>query len=212
MIVVVSPHLDDAVLSCGGILALAARRRERSVVVTVFTEGADHERRRAEDREALAIVGAEPLHLRLLDAPDRLGLARTHAALVEDARWYPILAVVTMWFLFCVYMVTSDLAAVFDADTGAGFFVGLSLPWGALVAAFSMRDHRPLTARQFAWAALGASIVLVSAAIVRFTWIRPALGQALIAMDFPAVADAVDAMDWLERTLALRVLASVRER
>ena len=124
--------------------------------------------------------------------------------LVEDARWYPALASVTISFLFCVYMVTFEVAAAFDADSGAACFVGLSLPWGALVAGFSMRDHRPFTARQFAWAALGASIVLVSAAIVRFTWIRPALGQALAAMDLPAVADAVAAMDWLERTLALQ--------
>lgn len=89
MIVVVSPHLDDAVLSCGGLLALAARRGERSVVISVFTEGHDHARRRREDLESLAIVGAQPLHLGLLDAPERLGVARTHAALVEQARIDP---------------------------------------------------------------------------------------------------------------------------
>ncbi len=85
MIVVVSPHLDDAVLSCGGLLAMAAERGEPTCVITVFSSGAEGERRRAEDQEALAILGAEAVHVGLLDAPERLGLARTHGALVEQA-------------------------------------------------------------------------------------------------------------------------------
>ncbi len=89
MIVVVSPHLDDAVLSCGGLLALARRRGEPSTVVTVFTKGRDHDRRRDEDRDALAVLGARAVHVGLLDAPERLGLARTHTALVEEARVDP---------------------------------------------------------------------------------------------------------------------------
>jgi len=84
-IVVVSPHLDDAVMSCGGLLAAAVRRGERALVVTVFTEGEGHEERRAEDREAVRLLGAEPIHLGLVDAPERLGLARSHRALVEEA-------------------------------------------------------------------------------------------------------------------------------
>lgn len=85
MIIVVSPHLDDAVFSCAGFMALAVRRGETVRVVTVFTVGVDHERRRAEDAAALDLLGVEHTHLGLLDAPERLGIARTHQALVEQS-------------------------------------------------------------------------------------------------------------------------------
>jgi LmbE family N-acetylglucosaminyl deacetylase len=88
-LLLVSPHLDDAVLSAGGLIA---ERADRGVLTTVLTvlagppaEGqwsgfaaklhaecglASHpvRRRRAEDRRALAGLGAVPLHGTLLDA------------------------------------------------------------------------------------------------------------------------------------------------
>ena len=74
---VVSPHLDDAVLSLSAWLA-SRSRLERVVVATVFSEGdADYPTRRAEDVAALSLLGAEPLHLGLLDAPERLGVSRS---------------------------------------------------------------------------------------------------------------------------------------
>ena len=90
MIVVVSPHLDDAVFSCAGFMAHAVRRGETVRVVTAFTVGVDHDRRRVEDRVALDLLGVEHHHLGLLDAPERLGLGRTHEALVEHARIEPL--------------------------------------------------------------------------------------------------------------------------
>jgi LmbE family N-acetylglucosaminyl deacetylase len=69
---VVSPHLDDAVLSVGGSMAAWTAAGERVVVATVFTTGpsldeveptmrkwADYPARRAEDAEACAVVGAQ---------------------------------------------------------------------------------------------------------------------------------------------------------
>ncbi|MBH5335919.1 PIG-L family deacetylase [Streptomyces pactum] len=86
----VSPHLDDGVLSAGGVLAAARRAGVDTVVATVFagtatgpvtspfaTElvrlwglGTDDPvgGRRAEDRAALAEVGARPVHLPVPDA------------------------------------------------------------------------------------------------------------------------------------------------
>jgi LmbE family N-acetylglucosaminyl deacetylase len=86
--VYVSPHLDDAVLSCGAAIAERTSQGERVLVVTVCT--GEPERigpfaarlhafwglsagdavtlRRAEDRNALARLGAEAMHLGLLDA------------------------------------------------------------------------------------------------------------------------------------------------
>lgn len=81
----VSPHLDDAVLSCGGAIHAAARSGARVVVATVFSECAGGARRRAEDLAAVNALGAEAVHLGLTDAPERLGLERTHRALVEEA-------------------------------------------------------------------------------------------------------------------------------
>jgi LmbE family N-acetylglucosaminyl deacetylase len=70
----VSPHLDDAALSCGAQLIDTVRRGGRVVVATVFTEGTRRYRaRRDEDRRALEGIGAEVRHLGLRDAPFRLG-------------------------------------------------------------------------------------------------------------------------------------------
>lgn len=79
-VVVVSPHIDDAVFSLGATISRAVRSGTRVEVLTVFacdpasdhpangwdtragfaTEGEAATARRAEDREACEIVGAEP--------------------------------------------------------------------------------------------------------------------------------------------------------
>lgn len=87
-----SPHLDDAVFSCGGIVATLVRRDWRVVVATVFTrsihpatgfalacqqdkglsDDVDYMAlRRDEDARAVAILGAEALWLDLPEAPHR---------------------------------------------------------------------------------------------------------------------------------------------
>lgn len=85
-----SPHLDDAVLSCGGAIHCHTEAGEPVLVATLFTKEArpditlspfaleQHDYwgnpplpmalRRAEDRAALALLGAETLHLDYLDA------------------------------------------------------------------------------------------------------------------------------------------------
>jgi LmbE family N-acetylglucosaminyl deacetylase len=112
---VVSPHLDDAVLSCGQLLAA----HPGAVVVTVFAgrppSGAPLTRwdaasgfrdgddvvgaRRAEDRAALAALDARPVWLRFRDrqygpppAPDRVtaALGRVLAAVRPDAVVLPL--------------------------------------------------------------------------------------------------------------------------
>lgn len=88
----VSPHLDDAAFSCGGTMALLARRGWRVVLATVFTKTvpnptgfalacqldkglpseADYMAlRREEDHQAAKLLGAEALHLDLPEAPHR---------------------------------------------------------------------------------------------------------------------------------------------
>ena len=88
-----SPHLDDAVFSCGGTLASLARLGWRVVVATLFTRSVPDPRgfalacqldkglgpevdymalRRAEDARALAALGADPpIHLPFAEAPHR---------------------------------------------------------------------------------------------------------------------------------------------
>lgn len=91
-VLAVSPHLDDAVFSAGGTLARLAAAGHDVVVATVFTRSVpaptgfalacqtdkglaadvDYmELRRAEDRAALAVLGAVGLHLDLPEAPHR---------------------------------------------------------------------------------------------------------------------------------------------
>lgn len=97
-----SPHLDDAVLSCGGAIARHVAAGEQVLVVTIcagspppgtsFSPFAQQQharwglppaeavaRRRAEDRAALALLGADALQLDLLDA-----IYRMPAAYVDD--------------------------------------------------------------------------------------------------------------------------------
>ena len=75
-VLVVSPHLDDAVLSIGASIAAWTAAGSRVVVASVYTTGpalaeiapsmrkfADYETRRAEDAEACAVVGAEVVRL-----------------------------------------------------------------------------------------------------------------------------------------------------
>ena len=108
---VLSPHLDDAVLSCGALLRELARRCEITVL-TLFTEATDgpHGRaarsflrqcahpdaatlfraRRDEDRAVVEALGARPEHLGITDALFRR--RELPAALAPVARLVPELA------------------------------------------------------------------------------------------------------------------------
>jgi LmbE family N-acetylglucosaminyl deacetylase len=93
LLIVLSPHLDDAVLSCGELIIQAAERTE-TIVATLFTEAGPpphtlsarrylrqvgapdaekhYRQRRSEDRTALESAGvASVMHAGLIDAPYR---------------------------------------------------------------------------------------------------------------------------------------------
>jgi LmbE family N-acetylglucosaminyl deacetylase len=94
-IVYLSPHLDDAVLSCGGAIRRQAAQGEPVLVITLITadvapgtplspfaqrlhrEWGSHPQpfslRRAEDLAALTLLGARAMHLEYLDAIYRAG-------------------------------------------------------------------------------------------------------------------------------------------
>jgi LmbE family N-acetylglucosaminyl deacetylase len=104
--VYIAPHLDDAVLSCGGQIAQHTAAGTRVLVVTIcagspaagasLTPYAEHlERtyglgvdptagRREEDARALAILGCDGLHLDQLDAPYRLAAYGARAAVFDQ--------------------------------------------------------------------------------------------------------------------------------
>jgi len=85
--VVMSPHLDDAVLSLGAWIAAQIRSGEEVKVATVFSEGgAGHARRRREDEAALEALGASAIHLGYLDAPFRSGFYTTFARITSGWR------------------------------------------------------------------------------------------------------------------------------
>ncbi|WP_076068178.1 PIG-L deacetylase family protein [Sphingomonas montana] len=91
-IVAISPHLDDAAFSVGGLLAARARSGDRVTIVTCFTGNVAQPQgfalacqtdkglgpdidymalRRAEDDAACAVIGADAVHLPFLEAPHR---------------------------------------------------------------------------------------------------------------------------------------------
>ena len=98
--VYLSPHLDDAIYSCGGLIALQSAAGERVSVLTIFSGDpptelqsglidelharwqageAPVETRREEDRKACDLLGAQAQHLSYPDAvyrADDLGAAR----------------------------------------------------------------------------------------------------------------------------------------
>jgi LmbE family N-acetylglucosaminyl deacetylase len=115
-LVVLSPHLDDAALSCGAVMMYAASRTPVTVI-TLFTEagqppytfsarrylkqvGAQHahglyQRRRAEDRAALEPIGVTCVHAGLPEAlfrrrPQRRRWALSDRLLPELAHTYPV--------------------------------------------------------------------------------------------------------------------------
>jgi LmbE family N-acetylglucosaminyl deacetylase len=106
-----SPHLDDAVFSCGGRIWQAVNQGRRVLVVTVFAAGpppavelspfaqALHrrwgeahapEQRRQEDREALRSLGARGLHWPYMDCIYRRGPASAFLYPDEAALWGPV--------------------------------------------------------------------------------------------------------------------------
>src|SRR5260221_483070 len=79
-LLIISPHLDDAVLSCGARIAKTVESGGEVVVATCFTtpwEAAPEElqqlydRRKADDGDALKMLGAGIRHLGFTDAPFR---------------------------------------------------------------------------------------------------------------------------------------------
>jgi LmbE family N-acetylglucosaminyl deacetylase len=129
---VISPHLDDAVLSCGDLLA----QRPGAVVVTAFAgipdrypeltswdaragfeDGADVVgARREEDRAALAVLGARPSWLPFPDPqygpkPERRELAEALGAAVDELS--PELVLLPLGLFHDDHILTGD--AVLDA-------------------------------------------------------------------------------------------------
>jgi hypothetical protein len=70
-ICIVSPHLDDAILSCGILMQRRKALGDEILSLNIFTAGANAENRQKEDRLAAEKIGAQPFFLDELDAPDR---------------------------------------------------------------------------------------------------------------------------------------------
>ena len=84
-LLVLSPHFDDAVLSCGGLMMREVRAGRRVVVATVFTSARGNEQssgvRAAEDLEALTMMNAEQMALGFDDAPYRHAEYRSYESI-----------------------------------------------------------------------------------------------------------------------------------
>ena len=103
---VLSPHLDDAVLSVGAALARRRGARDDVVVVSIFSRTLSPQRE-DEDRRSLAALGARAVHLGLLDAPLR-GLPLTTAALCAEPDAAVVAAVAAAVAEFAVVVGAED--------------------------------------------------------------------------------------------------------
>ena len=70
-ICIVSPHLDDALLSCGILMQREKALSNDVLVLNIFTAGTNAANRRVEEQNAIGKAGAQPFFLDELDAPDR---------------------------------------------------------------------------------------------------------------------------------------------
>ncbi len=70
-ICIVSPHIDDAVLSCGIYIQRRVAAGDKVIVADIFSAGTNSDNRKKEEIEALKIIGATGYFLDELDAPDR---------------------------------------------------------------------------------------------------------------------------------------------
>ena len=87
-ICIVSPHLDDAILSCGILMQRHKALSDEILSLNIFTAGTNAENRQNEDRLAAEKIGAQPFFLDELDAPDRNPLYQSTAKIffgpIED--------------------------------------------------------------------------------------------------------------------------------
>ena len=158
-LVFVSPHLDDAALSCGGLLMYAAQRTPVTVV-TIFTEGGDppytlsarrylwqvgardardlYQQRRAEDRAALEPLGITCVHAGLTDA-----LFRRRPG-VPPRRWRDRL-LPEMAHVYPVYRLQVTSGRIAAADAGTLEQVSAVIRWlagsGLLLAPLGVGGH-----------------------------------------------------------------------
>lgn len=70
-ICIVSPHLDDALLSCGIRMQRHVAAGDEVLVLNIFTAGTNAANRRVEEQNAAEKAGAQTFFLDELDAPDR---------------------------------------------------------------------------------------------------------------------------------------------
>ena len=68
---IVSPHLDDAVLSCSIAMQRAKAAGGDAVVLNIFSAGTGSEVRQPNDQAAVSLLGGRCIFLDELDAPDR---------------------------------------------------------------------------------------------------------------------------------------------
>lgn len=90
-----SPHLDDAILSCPGYIQRLRRQGVRVVIATIFSasddsQAAHYRARRSEDRHAAHLLDASIVHMGFRDAPFRSPRYRSFCGIVfGQAREYP---------------------------------------------------------------------------------------------------------------------------
>jgi LmbE family N-acetylglucosaminyl deacetylase len=161
-LIVISPHLDDAVLSVGSALHKRAAAGVDVVVVTVCSITSDPARI-AEDHAALASLGVRAVHLELLDAPLR-GHEPTWSGLCDGPEDDAFVDVVAR--RFDVFVTTEVSIAEVWGPLGCGAHVdhrATARAVGHVWPAACLYEDRPYARRRGAiaraWELRGAAIV-----------------------------------------------------
>lgn len=148
---IISPHLDDAVLSCGIRMQRVIAGGGRVSVVNLFHVGTNGDNRRREEDAALDLLGAEALYLHELDAPDRDARYKTDAEIFQgDFAHVPehFITHITARLAECLRDLAPDavmfpLAAGTHIDHRIAYAAGRRLAAGAPTLAQSYYEDRP---------------------------------------------------------------------
>lgn len=147
-LLVISPHLDDAVFSVGQTLAA----HQGSTVATIFTTGTDYDRRKGEDDLACWDLGARPAHLGGPDTGEGVLPTDLEAAVVAL-----VLEVQPERVLVPLGIYHPDHVAVADALRPIATHVYEELPYRVWWPGFTEHRLRPLRNRGARLAGLDTS-------------------------------------------------------
>jgi hypothetical protein len=120
-VIFISPHLDDAVFSCAGLIQNLVQKSHDVEILTLFSQSDLSQQtlyltRKEEDKKASQILGAHIQHLNFLDAPFRSDNPKMVFQSLDSEKQ-------------TLALVTKKLKEIFSDNSSALFYAPLGVGW-----------------------------------------------------------------------------------